>query len=50
MEASNLSDRHLTPMVRAGTLERRFPQTPTHPEQAHRTAWIQSSLQLPGSD
>jgi hypothetical protein len=49
MEASNLSDRHLTPMVRVGTLERRFPQTPTHPEQAYRTISIQSSLQLPGS-
>jgi ATP-dependent DNA helicase RecG len=48
MEAGNLSDRHLTPMVRAGTLERRFPETPTHPEQAYRTISIQNSLQLPG--
>jgi len=49
MEAGNRFDRHLTPMVRAGTLERRFPETPTHPEQAYRTISIQSSLQLPGS-
>ena len=44
MEAGNLSDRHLAPMVRYGTLERRYPESPTHPEQAYRTAWIQSSL------
>jgi hypothetical protein len=44
MEAGNLSDRHLAPMVKIGTLERRYPETPTHPEQAYRTAWIQSSL------
>jgi len=50
MEVGNLSDRHLTPMVRVGTLERRFPRTPTHPEQAYRTISIQSSLRLPGSE
>ena len=44
MEAGNLSDRHLAPMVKIGTLERRYPETPTHPEQAYPTAWIQSSL------
>ena len=37
IEAGNLSDRHLAPMVRDGTLERRYPETPTHPEQAYRT-------------
>jgi ATP-dependent DNA helicase RecG len=44
MEPGNLSERHLAPMVRDGTLERRYPETPTHPEQAYLTAWIQSSL------
>ncbi len=29
----NLSGRHLTPMVEAGRLERRYPDNPTHPEQ-----------------
>ena len=32
----NLSGRHLTPMVEAGRLERRYPDNPTHPEQAYR--------------
>ena len=49
IEAGNLSDRHLAPMVKIGTLERRYPETPTHPEQAYRTAWIQSSLRLSSS-
>jgi ATP-dependent DNA helicase RecG len=49
MEAGNLSDRHLAPMVKIGTLERRYPETPTHPEQAYRTAWIQSSLRFSSS-
>ena len=44
MEAGNLSNRHLAPMVRDGNLERRYPETPTHPEQAYLTAWIQNSL------
>ena len=44
MQAGKLSDRHLAPMVKIGTLERRYPESPTHPEQAYRTAWIQSSL------
>jgi hypothetical protein len=44
MEAGNLSERHLAPMVKIGTLERRYPETPTHPEQAYLTVWIQSSL------
>jgi hypothetical protein len=49
MEPGNLSERHLAPMVKIGTLERRYPETPTHPEQAYRTAWIQSSLRLSSS-
>ena len=44
MEASNFSDRHLAPMLRDGTLERRYPEMPTHPEQAYRTACMQGSL------
>lgn len=44
MEPGNLSERHLAPMVRNGILERRYPETPTHPEQAYLTVWIQSSL------
>ena len=32
----NLADRHLSPMVKDGLLERRFPATPNHPEQAYR--------------
>jgi hypothetical protein len=30
-----LSGRHLTPMVEAGRLVRRYPDNPTHPEQAY---------------
>ena len=44
MEAGKLSNRHLAPMVKIGILERRYPESPTHPEQAYRTVWIQSSL------
>ena len=36
-EPRNLSDRHLTPMLKAGLLERRFPDIPSHPEQAYRS-------------
>ena len=32
----NLSSRHLTPMVEAGQLVRRYPEHPTHPEQAYK--------------
>ncbi|MFZ9751969.1 MAG: hypothetical protein ACO3B3_00220 [Cyanobium sp.] len=49
IEAGNLSDRHLAPMVRHGTLERRYPETPTHPEQAYRTASVQGGLRLSSS-
>ena len=35
-EPQNLTDRHLTPMVRDGLLERRFPDILNHPEQAYR--------------
>jgi ATP-dependent DNA helicase RecG len=33
----NLANRHLGPMVKEGTLERRFPEKPNHPEQSYRT-------------
>lgn len=36
-EPRNLSDRHLTPMLKDGLLERRFPDIPSHPEQAYRS-------------
>jgi ATP-dependent DNA helicase RecG len=38
---ANLTDRHLSPMVKAGQLERRFPDTPTHAEQAYRSTGMQ---------
>ena len=36
-EPRNLSDRHLTPMLKDGLLERRFPDIPSHPDQAYRS-------------
>ncbi|TVQ93644.1 MAG: hypothetical protein EA400_02190 [Chromatiaceae bacterium] len=38
---ANLTDRHLSPMVKAGQLERRFPDTPTHAKQAYRNTVTQ---------
>ncbi len=35
-DRGELTERHLTPMVQAGILERRYPATPTHAEQAYR--------------
>ena len=32
----NLGSRHLLPMVEGGVLLRRYPDSPTHPEQAYR--------------
>lgn len=37
LQPRNLSDRHLSPMVKDGLLERRFPDIPSHREQAYRT-------------
>jgi hypothetical protein len=37
LQPRNLSDRHLTPMLKDGLLERRFPDIPSHPEQAYRS-------------
>jgi len=36
LQPRNLSDRHLTPMLKDGLLERRFPDIPSHPDQAYR--------------
>ena len=47
---ANLTDRHLSPMVKAGQLERRFPDTPTHAEQAYRSADTQFPLGLSEED
>jgi ATP-dependent DNA helicase RecG len=37
LQPRNLSDRHLTPMLKDGLLERRFPDIPSHPDQAYRS-------------
>ena len=36
----NLSSRHLTPMVEAGQLARRYPDSPNHPAQAYRATRV----------
>ena len=46
LDPGNLAERHLGPMVKAGSLERRFPDSPNHPEQAYRTSLIQLPLLL----
>ena len=46
----NLSERHLSPMVDAGRLERRYRDNPTHPEQAYRTITRETDLQSPAED
>ena len=46
LDPGNLAERHLGPMVKAGSLERRFPDSPNHPEQAYRTSLIQIPLLL----
>ncbi len=47
---ANLTDRHLSPMVQAGLLERRYPATPTHAEQAYRSTRMQMPLGLSGEE
>jgi ATP-dependent DNA helicase RecG len=37
-DQDKLLERHLSPMVSEGTLVRKFPDNPRHPEQAYRTA------------
>jgi hypothetical protein len=47
---ANLVDRHLSPLVKEGTLIRRYPEAPTHPAQAYRSASKQASLALTAQD
>lgn len=42
----NLTERHLSPMVEAGQLERRYPDNPTHRDQAYRATEQQGSLRF----
>ena len=37
LQLRNLAERHRNPMVKEGALAPRFPEKPTHPEQAYRT-------------
>lgn len=46
MQPGKLTERHLSPMVQAGLLERRYPATPTHAEQAYRSTRMQMPLGL----
>jgi ATP-dependent DNA helicase RecG len=46
----NLTERHLSPMVDEGSLERRHPESPTHPEQAYRSTRKQASLGFPSEE
>jgi ATP-dependent DNA helicase RecG len=46
IKVRNLVDRHLGPMVKDGTLERRFPDKLNHPEQAYRACQLQGTLLL----
>jgi ATP-dependent DNA helicase RecG len=50
IQPANLSERHLSPMVRAGQLERRYPDTPTHAEQAYRSTGMQLPFGHSGED
>jgi ATP-dependent DNA helicase RecG len=44
IDPSKLTERHLGPMVKQGLLERRYPDQPTHAEQAYRAALSQGNL------
>jgi ATP-dependent DNA helicase RecG len=35
-DAPKLSEKHLSPLVKEGALERRYPENPAHPQQAYR--------------
>jgi hypothetical protein len=37
-DTEKLVERHITPMLNEGLLVRRYPEAPTHPDQAYRTA------------
>jgi ATP-dependent DNA helicase RecG len=45
-----LTERHLSPLVKEGTLIRRYPDTPTHQSQAYRSGSKQASLALTALD
>jgi hypothetical protein len=47
MAPDKLVERHLSEMVKTGILERRYPATPTHADQAYREAASQVSLFYP---
>ena len=47
-DQANLSEKHISVLVRENKLERRFPDNPAHPSQAYRAR--QSSLLAGGSD
>ena len=48
--SGNLSERHLSPMVDAGQLERRYPHNLSHPEQAYRAIRRQDELRFTPGD
>lgn len=48
--SGNLSERHLSPMVDAGQLERRYPHNLSHPEQAYRVIRRQDELRFTPGD
>lgn len=44
IKSDHLTERHLTPLVKTGALERRFPETPTHEGQAYRRTARQTEM------
>ena len=40
-----LVERHLKPLCEQGLLERTFPETPSHPEQAYQTRWTKTDME-----
>jgi len=43
---AKLTERHLAPMVAEGRLQRRYPDNPSHPEQAYRAVASPAQLNL----
>lgn len=50
LRPDKLTERHLSPMIAEGRLERRFPDVPTHERQAYRRLHRQLPLGLPKED
>ncbi len=50
VKPAKLTERHLSPLVKEGTLIRRYPDTPTHQSQAYRSGSKQASLALTAQD